>query len=153
GTDAMGGERDPFGVEGHAEAVIEGQDENGLVYSMVACDFTGYTYEYAGEWLDALGYDLDVEDLHVVGERAWNMARLFNVREGFDREDDTIPDRVQTPIERAGPAEGNALTDEEFERMLEEYYELRGWSEDGIPTTETLERLGIADMAPEGTVA
>jgi len=150
GTDALGGERDPFGTEGHAEAVIAGQDENALLYSMVACDFTGYNYEYVAEWLDELGYDLDVEDLQTIGERAWNMTRLFNVREGFDRSDDTVPARIQQPIERAGPAEGNALTDEEFEAMLEEYYRRRGWSQEGIPETETLAGLDLDAIVPDG---
>ena len=148
GTDALGGDRDPLGVEGHAEAVVDEQDELALTFSMVACDFTAYNYEYVAEWLDVLGYDLDVEDLETVGERAWNMTRLFNVREGFDRGDDRIPDRIQQPVERAGPAEGNALTDEEFESMLEEYYELRGWNEDGIPEQETLESLDLEAFTP-----
>lgn len=148
GTDALGGERDPFGTEGHAEAVVDEQDELALVYSMVACDFTEYSYEYAAEWLDALGYDVTESGLEVVGERAWNMTRLFNVREGFDRTDDRIPERVTEPIEDAGPATGNALDRGTFETMLEEYYELRGWNEDGIPTEKTLDRLEIDDLAP-----
>jgi aldehyde:ferredoxin oxidoreductase len=149
GSDALGGERDPLGTEGHADVVIEEQDENALLFSMITCDFTGYTYEYVQEWLDALGYDLDVGDLETVGERAWTMTRLFNVREGFDRSDDTIPDRLQDPVERAGPAEGNAVTDEEFETMLEEYYEKRGWDEEGVPEPEILEMLEIDQFSPE----
>ncbi|MFB6069817.1 MAG: aldehyde ferredoxin oxidoreductase family protein [Halanaeroarchaeum sp.] len=148
GTDALGGERDPFGVEGHAEAVIEEQDENALTYSMVACDFTEYDYDYVAEWLNVLGYDVTREELQTVGERAWNMTRLFNVREGFDREDDTIPERVTEPIDDAGPATGKSLDRATFESMLEEYYEKRGWTDDGVPTEETLARLDIEDVAP-----
>ena len=147
GSDALGGERDPYGIEGHAEAVVEDQDENALLFSAVACDFTGYDYERVADWLTAMGYDLEAEDLQTVGERTWNAVRLFNVREGFDRSDDELPERLTTTLER-GPAEGNRVTESEFETMLEEYYDLRGWTDDGEPTAETLERLGIADLAP-----
>jgi len=148
GSDALGGDRDPYGTEGHADVVIEEQDENALVYSMVACDFTSYTYEYAAEWLDVLGYDVDQEDVEKVGERTWNMTRLFNVREGFDRDDDYLPERLTVPTEDAGPATGNAIDQDTFETMLEEYYEKRGWTEEGIPTERTLSRLDIDDLAP-----
>ncbi|MFB6125540.1 MAG: aldehyde ferredoxin oxidoreductase family protein [Halanaeroarchaeum sp.] len=148
GSDALGGERDPFDTEGHAEVVIEEQDENALTYSMVACDFTAYTYEYAAEWLNVLGYDVTQDDVEQVGERAWNLTRLFNIREGFTREDDTIPERVTVPTGEAGPATGKALDYETFETMLDEYYERRGWTQEGVPTEETLARLDIDDVAP-----
>ncbi|MFC6718653.1 aldehyde ferredoxin oxidoreductase family protein [Natrialbaceae archaeon GCM10025810] len=146
GSDAMGGERDPYDTEGHAEVVVEEQDERALTYSMVTCDFTAYNYERVAEWLNALGYDVDGGGLEIVGERAWNLARLFNVREGFDRSDDDLPERMKRPLERGGPADGNRITEAAFETMLTEYYELRGWSDEGEPTPETLERLDIAEF-------
>lgn len=148
GSDALGGDRDPFEIDGHAETVVEEQHENSLLFSMTTCDFTGYNYERVTEWLDEMGYDLDTDDLQHMGERVWNLVRLFNVREGFDRSDDKLPERLRKPLERGGPAEGNTVTEEEFETMLDEYYELRGWSSDGIPTEETLERLDITEFAP-----
>ena len=143
GSDAFGGDRDPYDTEGHAEVVIEEQDENALTYSMVACSFTAYNYERVCEWLNALGYDLTVEDLHTIGERAWNMTRLFNVREGFSREEDSMPERFTQPLEAGGPAEGNAISESQFQTMLDDYYEERGWTDDGVPTADTLERLEI----------
>ncbi|MFB6155180.1 MAG: aldehyde ferredoxin oxidoreductase family protein [Haloferacaceae archaeon] len=148
GSDALGGERDPLSTEGHAEVVVDEQDENALVYSMVTCNFTAYNYEYVAEWLNELGYDVTEERLQEVGERAWNMTRLFNVREGLDREDDEMPERFTEPLQSGGPADGNRITEAEFETMLEEYYELRGWDDDGVPTEATLSRLGIDDFAP-----
>ncbi|MGM0606405.1 MAG: aldehyde ferredoxin oxidoreductase family protein [Halobacteriota archaeon] len=148
GTDALGGERDPFDTEGHAEVVVEDQDENALTFSMVTCDFTAYNYDRVGEWLNALGYDVDRETLETVGERAWTLTRLFNVREGFDRDDDALPERMTKPLEGEGPAAGNRITREQFDEMLEEYYELRGWTTDGVPTDETLSRLDIEEFAP-----
>ncbi len=153
GTDAFGGERDPFDVEGHAAVVVDEQDENALTFSMVACDFTAYDYDRAGEWLNALGYDLDREDLETIGERAWNATRLFNLREGVGREDDAMPERFTRPLEAGGPADGNAISEAQFETMLDEYYELRGWTEEGVPTSETVERLDLEDLVPEGVGA
>lgn len=147
GSDALGGERDPFDTEGHAEETISLQNEGALGYSMVACDFTAYSYERSAEWLNELGYDIDLERVEDVGERAWTMTRLFNVREGFNRDDDTLPERLKTPLQEGGPADGNHITEEEFETMLNEYYELRGWDEEGRPTEETLARLDIDDFA------
>jgi len=149
GSDAMGKEREPYDTEGHAEAVVEEQDENALSYSMVACNFTAYSYERVAEWLTEFGYDVGVEDLETVGERAWTMTRLFNLREGFGREDDSLPERLKRPLESGGPADGNYLTDEAFGEMLDEYYELRGWTDEGVPETETLERLGVESFAPD----
>ncbi|WP_290810728.1 aldehyde ferredoxin oxidoreductase family protein [Halovivax sp.] len=148
GSDAFGGERDPYDTAGHAAAVVEEQDENALTFSMVSCSFTAYNYERVCEWLNVLGYDLTVEELHTIGERAWNMTRLFNVREGFSREDDAMPERFTRPLESGGPADGNAIDDAQFETMLDDYYEARGWTDEGVPTAETLERLEIDSLAP-----
>jgi len=148
GSDAMGGDRDPFGTDGHAEVVVDEQNEGALSYSMVACDFTAYSYDRVAEWLNEFGYDVSVEDLETVGERAWNAVRLFNVREGFGREGDSLPERLTRPLEDGGPADGNYLTEEVFDEMLDEYYELRGWNEEGIPTPSTIERLDIEPFVP-----
>lgn len=153
GSDAFGGDRDPFDTAGHAEVVIDEQDENALSYSMVACDFTEYDYDRVAEWLGELGYDLDVESLEAVGERAWTLTRLFNLREGFDRSDDELPTRLTRPLESGGPADGNRVSEADFEAMLDEYYERRGWTADGVPTTETLERLEVTDFVPSGLAA
>ena len=150
GSDAMGGDRDPFETEGHAEVVVDEQNEGALSYSMVACDFTAYSYDRVAEWLNEFGYDVSVDDLETVGERAWNAVRLFNRREGFGREDDSLPERLKRPLESGGPADGNYLTEAAFEEMLDEYYQLRGWNEEGTPTTETVERLDIEPFVPPG---
>lgn len=147
GGDALGGDRDPFSTTGMADAVVEDQDENALTFSMVACDFTAYDYERSAEWLNALGYDLAVDDLETIGERAWTMTRLFNVREGFARAADSMPTRFTEPLDAGGPADGNRISEAQFDGMLDEYYEKRGWTNEGIPTTDTLSRLAIDDFA------
>ena len=147
GSDALGGERDPHDTDGMAEAVVAEQDEGALTFSMVTCDFTAYDYERVTEWLNALGYDLSLSDVETVGERAWNLTRLFNVREGLDRENDELPERFTEPLDAGGPADGNRITEAEFETMLDDYYDRRGWTADGRPTDETLARLDIDDFA------
>lgn len=149
GTDALGGDRDPFEIDGMAEAVVEDQDENALTFSMVTCDFTAYNYERATEWLNALGYEISQDEVETVGERTWNLTRLYNVREGLDREDDELPERFTEPLQAGGPADGNRITEADFETMLEEYYDRRGWTQDGRPSEETLGRLEISDFATE----
>lgn len=153
GSDAFGGQRDPFDIEGHAEVVIDEQDENALSYSMVSCSFTEYSYERVCEWLNALGYDVTLEDLHTIGERAWNMTRLFNLREGFTRGDDSMPVRFTQPLENGGPADGNQITEAQFEQMLDDYYDQRGWTPSGTPTETTLQRLGIESFMPDDLAA
>jgi aldehyde:ferredoxin oxidoreductase len=96
-----------------------------------------------------MGYDVDEDDLETVGERAYNMTRLFNVREGFDREDDELPERMTKPLQAGGPADGSRLTREDFETMLEEYYDLRDWTREGRPSEEKLEELDIAEFAAD----
>jgi len=81
----------------------------------------------------------------LMGERIFNLERLYNVREGFKRGKDVFPARFTTePLEKAGPAEGQVINNPEG--MLDEYYELRGWDQEGVPTKEKLDQLGLSDM-------
>jgi aldehyde:ferredoxin oxidoreductase len=77
-------------------------------------------------------------DFLKVGERAFNMERLFNVREGISRKDDVLPERFLKECSTDDPRSIVPL-----DKMLPRYYEVRGWDEDGIPKKETLELLGI----------
>jgi aldehyde:ferredoxin oxidoreductase len=91
----------------------------------------------------ATGWNLTMEDVLLIGERATNMARIFNAREGFSRKDDALPERMFTGLEN-GPLQGNALPREDFEQALTDLYELKGWdTETGMPTRERLEALGL----------
>ncbi|MGB2886022.1 MAG: aldehyde ferredoxin oxidoreductase C-terminal domain-containing protein, partial [Dehalococcoidia bacterium] len=84
----------------------------------------------------------DPQDLHTVGERIWNLERLYNLREGFTREDDILPRRfLEEPIAN-GPGQGRVV---DLEAMLQDYYRARSWDSDGIPTAEKLSRLGLEE--------
>jgi aldehyde:ferredoxin oxidoreductase len=89
------------------------------------------------------GWDMTAEELLEVGERAVNLARVFNVREGFTRADDRLPDRLFTPLED-GPLAGMAIARDDFERALTNLYLLKGWDPvTGAPTGERLRAIGL----------
>ena len=91
----------------------------------------------------ATGWDVTVQDLLRVGERATNLARVFNIREGFSRKDDTLPDRLFEPLE-GGALAGVGMSREEFERTLTDLYEIKGWDPvTSAPTRRRLQELGI----------
>jgi aldehyde:ferredoxin oxidoreductase len=91
----------------------------------------------------AAGWDVTVEDLLRIGERATNLARVFNVREGFSRQDDMLPGRLFQPLE-SGALKGVALAREVFERALTDLYNLKGW--DPVTAAPKRERLRELDI-------
>jgi len=93
----------------------------------------------------ATGMNYDVDSIAIFAQRVETLIRLFNVREGINREDDILPPRFWEG-ETHGPAEGmkSFVDHEDFEKSLDKYYQLRGWGRDGIPTKETIEKLGLS---------
>lgn len=130
-----------------AATVRREQNARSLLWSFIVDDFVGDVFreDFGAEWLSAVGREYDTATLRQTGERIWNLIRLFNVREGFTREDDELPDALTVPLE-TGPAAGSVVDADSFEALLDAYYEARDWSEDGRPTLATLERLGLADI-------
>nr|BAJ49378.1 aldehyde:ferredoxin oxidoreductase [Candidatus Caldarchaeum subterraneum]BAL57034.1 aldehyde:ferredoxin oxidoreductase [uncultured crenarchaeote] len=104
--------------------------------------------EWASLIKHATGMELTVEELMEIGERICAVERLFNIREGFSRRDDTLPERYhEEPTSEGLPkVRGKTIDREMFEKMLDEYYQLHGWGLDGKPLPETLKRLGLAEM-------
>ena len=94
--------------------------------------------------------DWDIERLLKISERVRNLERMFDVRQGVSRSDDTLPKKFfDTPLAK-GKYEGAVLDKEKFEAMKDEYYELRGWEKKtGIPTRKKLEELDLKDVADE----
>lgn len=89
------------------------------------------------------GWDTSVKELLEIGERRINMMRLFNVREGFSRDNDILPDRMFIPMPD-GPNAGVKINKEDFEIALDAYYDFAGWDKvTGIPKDETIKRLGL----------
>jgi len=137
----------PFTTEGKARLTKDLQDRNAALWCLIGCDNipansttdSGRFVDHSIRILNSLGYDLDADTFREVGERTYNLTRLFNVREGFDRKDDALPDRFHEPRKDTGWT----LTRDDFNRMLDDYYAARGWDAAGRPTQATLGRLGI----------
>ena len=86
------------------------------------------------------GVALEEEEALLIAERINNLERLFNIREGFTRKDDTLPKRLLKEAMPTGPSKGNTVP---LDQMLDEYYELMGWDSDGIPLRERMQELGL----------
>jgi len=130
-------------TEGKPRLVKDGQDLLAIVDSSGLCTFaTGVVMEE--ELLSLLnaatGFDYEMQDMLLAGERIWNQERLFNLKAGFTKADDTVSKRMLEEPLPNGPAEGNVLR---LNEMLPEYYRLRGWDENGIPMPEKLAALGL----------
>ncbi|MBK8616142.1 MAG: aldehyde ferredoxin oxidoreductase family protein [Anaerolineales bacterium] len=90
------------------------------------------------------GWDLTLEELMTVGRRRLSLFRAFNAREGLGRKDDRLPKKFYKALAGTGPTAGFALTHEEVDSAIDEYYKLAGLNADGAPTPETLEKLDLA---------
>ena len=92
-------------------------------------------------WVNAVtGWDMTGEELMEVGERLHNLKRMYNVRLGISRKDDRLPPRLVSHARRTGGAKGILP---HMGKLLNEYYEIRGWTHEGIPSSEKLEQLGL----------
>ena len=92
------------------------------------------------------GWDTTTWELMKVGERATTMARAFNVREGFTKDDDSLPERFFQPLE-SGPLKGTKLSKEDYKQAVAAYYQMMGWDETGAPTKAKLEELDVGWVA------
>ncbi|MDD2480674.1 MAG: aldehyde ferredoxin oxidoreductase family protein [Lutispora sp.] len=119
------------------------QDLTAVVDSAGICLFTTFGIglpEIAEMLRTAIGFEYSDAEILQIGERIWNLEKLFNLEAGFTKEDDRLPDRLLKEPMPAGPAKGLV---NELDVMLKEYYEVRGWGEDSIPTEEKLNELAI----------
>jgi aldehyde:ferredoxin oxidoreductase len=134
---------DRFANQGKAGIVANHQNTAAVVDSLVLCKFTNMavSVEFFARTLSAVsGHDFTADDLMKVGERTWNMERLYNLREGFTKADDTLPARLLEEPVTSGPSEGHTVR---LAGMLEEYYQFRGWDQDGVPKESKLQEIGL----------
>lgn len=139
-AEELWGDMDRFSYEGKAELVAEMQDMFASLYSLSSCFFVFFAFDKISmenykRILKAITGDRF--DLDQIGERVWNTTRLFNVREGISRKDDTLPDRIMNESTK----KGKKIDYEKFQQMLSEYYEIRGWNEEGIPKKKKIKEL------------
>ena len=134
---------DPLVTEGKPALVKAFQDATAVFDSSGLCLFTSFAWtlqDVAPQLQAACEGDWSLDHLNLIGERIWNLEREFNLRAGLTMKDDTLPPRLTKEPAKTGPAKGlvNGL-----DKMLPEYYALRGWSVEGVPTAETRARLGL----------
>ncbi len=134
---------DPLVPDGKAGLVRAFQDATAAVDSTGMCVFTTFAWtleDFAPQVDAACEGEWTAERLLETGERIWNLERRFNIAAGFTGDDDNLPPRLLKDAAKTGPAEGKVNG---LETMLPEYYEVRGWTPDGVPSNETIARLGL----------
>ena len=134
---------DPLSTDGKAGLVMAFQDATAVVDSSGLCIFTTFAWsldDIAPQINAALESEWTVERLYATGVRIWNLERQFNLAAGFTSADDKLPDRLIKEAAKTGPAKGLVSG---LDVMLPEYYQLRGWTKEGIPTKETIASLDL----------
>lgn len=134
---------DPLVTDGKAAMLKIFQDLTAVVDSAGFCLFTTFGIglaELAPMMRTCTGWDLTDEDFMLAGDRIWNMEKQFNLRAGFTKADDTLPPRLLKEPLPEGAAKGKVC---DLDVMLPEYYEVRGWDVEGVPTQQKLSALGL----------
>ncbi|HUJ69247.1 MAG TPA: aldehyde ferredoxin oxidoreductase family protein [Syntrophorhabdales bacterium] len=146
---------DRFTEEDKADIVIHNQNGSALEVGIV-CAFAFSCGDWFGRLFPrmlaaATGIEefADWKYLRKAGERILNLDRAFNARDGFDRRHDTLPKRFQTEPLHTGSAPGEGEMVRSLDRFLDEYYRLRNWTRNGLPTREKLEELGLGRIAKD----
>jgi aldehyde:ferredoxin oxidoreductase len=130
---------DRFSYEGKAAMVAGMQPIYVMMNSYSGCLFSAFALtidDYAGVLSALFEEKMTTQDLVARGRDIWNLTRYFNCREGFSREDDSLPARLFEDPVPAGPAKGHVIVRGRFEAMKDEYYTLVGWDKDGRPAID-----------------
>ncbi|MGQ4914976.1 MAG: aldehyde ferredoxin oxidoreductase family protein [Candidatus Asgardarchaeia archaeon] len=142
---------DPYATEGKPRMVYWHENFGTAVDSAEMCKYTCFSaYAVKPEDLAlfinyAVGWNLTGNDILRIGERIYNVERLFNLREGISKSEDRLPDRFTKEPLPEGPAKGQVV---ELDKMLSEYYKLRQWDwETGYPKLPKLKELGLVEDA------
>lgn len=138
--------RNPLTSIGKANLLIENQNSYCLMDSLIYCSFSRYGLNNVSRmnfFSAVTGWKYSLEEIKSQANRIYTIERIFNIREGFRKKDDTLPFRSLNEPMPDGPAKGNVVP---LREMLLEYYFLRGWSEEGIPKEETLRNLKLDEF-------
>jgi aldehyde:ferredoxin oxidoreductase len=134
---------DRFSLKGKAGILQVFENMTAVLDSLILCPFS--VFAVSEELCSALlyagtGIKISPAELLKVGERIWNLERVYNLKAGFSQKDDTLPDRL---FENGSEGNGNGILRQEFNAVLQEYYHYRGWDNEGVPLREKLEELEI----------
>jgi len=142
-ADPYGDDFDGGPITGKAKIVYESQNSTAAVDSSGLCLFPMSVWnlqDVASQLEGACGGTWTEERLIEIGERIWNLERIFNLNAGFTRKDDTLPNRILKEAAKSGSGKGQVA---QLDKMLPDYYRIRGWNSSGIPTKQTLKRLAL----------
>jgi aldehyde:ferredoxin oxidoreductase len=139
----------PYTVEGKGEMIRDLYDQNCVLHSLLVCDmpakFVPLSFDDYSNYLQAVtGEAVSPADFLKIAGRVETLVRLFNLREGFTREDDTLPYRTLSEPLPDGPAKGQSIGPENLDRMIDDYYACRGWDARGVPTGATLRKYDLS---------
>ena len=131
-----------------------GEDFSAVLDSLIWCKFLRKAFhdlyeESAAIYERVTGWPMTADDLRQSGERINNLKKLFNIREGWTRDHDTLPPRVLDETLPTGVVQGVGLNREDLDMMIRSYYRARGWTEDGLIPESKLRELGLRDLALE----
>jgi len=149
-AELLSGQHDRFALRGKGALVKSIQDNRAYIDSLGLCTVVRGSMSFSdnptGEVMEAVtGWDFTPELLEI-GERIYTLERMILNREGIRRKDDMMPERIMKEAVPSGPIKGRVLTEEMYNEMLDEYYRERGWDEDGVPTQETINELGLTGL-------
>jgi aldehyde:ferredoxin oxidoreductase len=149
-AELQSGKYDRFALKGKGPLVKGLQDNRAYVDSLGMCTVVrgavGFSDDPKGDIMKAAtGYDF-MPELMGIGERIYSLERVILNREGVRRKDDLLPERFTKEKLPDGPTKGRILTPQMYDVMLDEYYQVRGWDAQGVPTGETLRRLRVQEL-------
>jgi len=132
-----------FTLGGKPDLLVLKQNQSAIEDSLVNCKFSGYAlgFDYQARFVSAItGLDFNVTRLLEIGERIYNLERVFNIGAGFSNADDKLPERFENVPFKEGLSKDRVVPVNE---MLMAYYKVRGWDENGVPSKEKLLELGL----------
>jgi aldehyde:ferredoxin oxidoreductase len=144
------GEAYPFTTEGKAELIRELMNENCVMHSLIVCDMGGkfipLTVQDFTDYLNAVtGSKYSTGEMFERAEMIETLIRRVNIREGIGSDKDVLPKRILEESHPEGPTKGRIIGTENFLRMREAYYLIRGWDRSGVPTPETVHKYGLEE--------
>ncbi|HEV2121734.1 MAG TPA: aldehyde ferredoxin oxidoreductase family protein, partial [Chloroflexota bacterium] len=150
------GHVDRFTAEvGRGRLAADSEDQASVMDSLIVCKFIRKCFddfyaEAADLYTHVTGWHATGDDLRRAGERINVLKKLFNLREGWTRADDTLPPRILTEPLADGPGAGEELTREALDLMIDAYYHARGWTPEGRVPDEKLRQLDLARLLQSG---
>jgi aldehyde:ferredoxin oxidoreductase len=132
---------DPLSTEGKAGLVKGIQDLRSVLDSLIVCFFAGraITKDWIVKLINSVtDFGWKVEDIDTIGARIYDLERILATREGLRLKDDLLPHRIMEEPLTGGQSKGTKITQENMEKMLQEYYKLRSWNIEGIPSEHSV---------------